>query len=142
MHCSLILGVGILPVYFFLFFLNTPCFNMGGVSSSFSLLADLDVIGWSLSALTLYVLFIIGIVRIKLKRKNFSVLIYSSFFIFFFVFSTSQLLSFYILFELTIIPVTIMIAGWGYQPERMKAIYYLVVYTVFRSLPLLYMIIK
>lgn len=44
---------------------------------------------------------------------------------------------FFILFEVTLIPTLGIIIGWGYQPERLKAIFYMLIYTVVRSLPLL-----
>nr|ALS46316.1 NADH dehydrogenase subunit 4 [Glycera cf. oxycephala FS21] len=52
-------------------------------------------------------------------------------------FSTSNLILFYILFELSLIPTLIIIMGWGYQPERLQAGMYLMMYTITASLPLL-----
>ena len=52
-------------------------------------------------------------------------------------FSTSNLLLFYILFEATLIPIFLLILGWGYQPERIQASLYILFYTLFASLPLL-----
>jgi len=44
---------------------------------------------------------------------------------------------FYILFETSLIPTLIIILGWGYQPERLQAGIYLIIYTIRASLPLL-----
>jgi NADH-ubiquinone oxidoreductase chain 4 len=52
-------------------------------------------------------------------------------------FNSSSILSFYFFFELTLIPVLILILGWGYQPERLAASFYIFFYTLFGSLPLL-----
>ena len=52
-------------------------------------------------------------------------------------FSTSNALIFYILFESTLIPIFLIVIGWGYQPERVVASFYLLFYTLFASLPLL-----
>nr|UOU20230.1 NADH dehydrogenase subunit 4 [Glycera sp. i ZZ-2021] len=52
-------------------------------------------------------------------------------------FSTSNLILFYIMFELSLIPTLIIIMGWGYQPERLQAGMYLMMYTITASLPLL-----
>ena len=52
-------------------------------------------------------------------------------------FFTRNLLLFYIIFEASLIPIFIMILGWGYQPERIKASIYLLFYTLAASLPLL-----
>nr|VFU78649.1 NADH dehydrogenase subunit 4 [Proasellus beticus] len=52
-------------------------------------------------------------------------------------FSCSNLLMFYIFFEASLIPTFILIMGWGYQPERLQAGVYMMLYTIFASLPLL-----
>jgi len=52
-------------------------------------------------------------------------------------FSCIDYLSFYIRFEASLIPTLILILGWGYQPERIKAGVYFLFYTIFASLPLL-----
>nr|QHE65381.1 NADH dehydrogenase subunit 4 [Ledra auditura]UGK73316.1 NADH dehydrogenase subunit 4 [Ledra trigona] len=53
------------------------------------------------------------------------------------MFMSMKMISFYIMFELSLIPMIIMILGWGYQPERMIAGLYLLFYTMTASLPLL-----
>jgi NADH-ubiquinone oxidoreductase chain 4 len=57
------------------------------------------------------------------------------------VFLASSILTFYILFEVSIIPIFIIIAGWGYQPERLPASYALFFYTITCSAPLLVVVI-
>jgi len=52
-------------------------------------------------------------------------------------FSAVEIVVFYIFFEASLIPIFIIILGWGYQPERLRAGVYLVVYIVLASLPLL-----
>jgi len=52
-------------------------------------------------------------------------------------FASSNILSFYIWFEASLIPTIIIIMTWGYQPERMQARIYLILYTVTASLPIL-----
>lgn len=44
---------------------------------------------------------------------------------------------FYIFFEISLLPTLILIIGWGYQPERLQAGIYIILYTVRISLPLL-----
>jgi len=56
-------------------------------------------------------------------------------------FSTTNLLIFYFFFEWSLIPIFIIIIGWGYQPERLKAGACLLFYTLFTSLPLLVIIL-
>nr|YP_009974937.1 NADH dehydrogenase subunit 4 [Perinereis cultrifera]QNJ33911.1 NADH dehydrogenase subunit 4 [Perinereis cultrifera] len=52
-------------------------------------------------------------------------------------FSASHMFSFYILFEASLIPTLLVIMKWGYQPERLHASMYLMLYTISASLPLL-----
>nr|YP_002970615.1 NADH dehydrogenase subunit 4 [Laccotrephes robustus]ACJ69529.1 NADH dehydrogenase subunit 4 [Laccotrephes robustus] len=52
-------------------------------------------------------------------------------------FMTSDLFLFYVFFESSLIPTVFLIFGWGYQPERLSAGFYLLFYTLFASLPLL-----
>nr|YP_010990599.1 NADH dehydrogenase subunit 4 [Nisia atrovenosa]WOW98926.1 NADH dehydrogenase subunit 4 [Nisia atrovenosa] len=44
---------------------------------------------------------------------------------------------FYLFFEISLIPVVLIIFGWGHQPERISSGFYLFFYTLFASLPLL-----
>ena len=52
-------------------------------------------------------------------------------------FSTDCVLIFYFWFERSLLPIFIIIMGWGYQPERIVAGLYIFFYTLFASLPLL-----
>nr|YP_010282214.1 NADH dehydrogenase subunit 4 [Drupella rugosa]UHM24778.1 NADH dehydrogenase subunit 4 [Drupella rugosa] len=52
-------------------------------------------------------------------------------------FMSSSSLLFYFLFEASLIPTLLLILGWGYQPERLQAGMYMMIYTVAASLPLL-----
>nr|QWW21163.1 NADH dehydrogenase subunit 4 [Arion ater ater] len=52
-------------------------------------------------------------------------------------FSTHNLFYFYIFFEVSLIPILYIIITWGYQPERLQAGTYLMLYTVCASLPML-----
>lgn len=52
-------------------------------------------------------------------------------------FSVSHLFSFYVLFEASLVPTLLIIIKWGYQPERLQAGMYLILYTITASLPLL-----
>lgn len=57
-------------------------------------------------------------------------------------FSVRNLIIFYLVFELSLIPTFILIIYWGYNFERLRASFYLLIYTIFISLPLLVYIIK
>nr|YP_009378330.1 NADH dehydrogenase subunit 4 [Petrasma pervernicosa]ARH10762.1 NADH dehydrogenase subunit 4 [Petrasma pervernicosa] len=52
-------------------------------------------------------------------------------------FSMSNMIWFYVFFELSLIPTLILILSWGYQPERLQAGIYMMMYTIMASLPLL-----
>ena len=52
-------------------------------------------------------------------------------------FISINLFFFYFFFERRLIPIIIIILGWGYQFERINAIIYLIIYTLFASLPLI-----
>ena len=54
---------------------------------------------------------------------------------------TKTLLLFYIFFELRIIPITLIVFFYGYQPEKLQASLYLLLYTMVCRLPLLFYII-
>lgn len=48
----------------------------------------------------------------------------------------------FITFELSLIPILYIIIHWGYQPERLRASFYISLYTIVGSLPLLLLIVK
>lgn len=52
-------------------------------------------------------------------------------------FSATELILFYIIFEITLIPTLIIITRWGNQAERLNAGTYFLFYTLAGSLPLL-----
>nr|UTD45372.1 NADH dehydrogenase subunit 4 [Wallacea dactyliferae] len=52
-------------------------------------------------------------------------------------FISMNLLLFYVYFEISLIPIMLLILGWGYQPERLLAGMYMIFYTLIFSLPML-----
>ena len=54
---------------------------------------------------------------------------------------TKSLLILYSFFELRVVPVCLLILFFGYQPEKLQACFFIVIYTVVGSLPLLLYII-
>nr|YP_010471446.1 NADH dehydrogenase subunit 4 [Acaciothrips ebneri]UVG40779.1 NADH dehydrogenase subunit 4 [Acaciothrips ebneri] len=56
-------------------------------------------------------------------------------------FSIMNLMMFYVFFEFSLIPMMLMILGWGLKVERIQASMYFMFYTMFSSLPLLYKLI-
>lgn len=51
-------------------------------------------------------------------------------------FISRRILRFYFFFESSLIPTLFLILGWGYQPERLQAGLYIMLYTVRASMPL------
>nr|AYE40493.1 NADH dehydrogenase subunit 4 [Daphnia magna]AYE40532.1 NADH dehydrogenase subunit 4 [Daphnia magna] len=105
-------------------------------------LIQLDFLTYLLVSLSLWVtaLMIVMSFYIKHSKNYFEVFTSLSLAMLFFLmvsFSTSNLLMFYIMFESTLIPIFLMVMGWGYQPERVSASFYLLFYTLTASLPLL-----
>nr|YP_010990651.1 NADH dehydrogenase subunit 4 [Klapperibrachys cremeri]WOW99082.1 NADH dehydrogenase subunit 4 [Klapperibrachys cremeri] len=62
-------------------------------------------------------------------------------FMLFITFVVNDFFYFYFFFEGSLIPVFLIIFGWGYQPERLMAGYYLIFYTLFASFPFLLVIL-
>lgn len=55
---------------------------------------------------------------------------------------TSSILIFYILFEASLIPMFLLVIGWGSRLERSRAAYYLFFYTFISSILMLLSIVK
>lgn len=51
------------------------------------------------------------------------------------------MLKFYVYFELSLVPIFLIVLGWGYQIERVAAAKAIMLYTMAGSLPLLLVII-
>nr|AVJ52508.1 NADH dehydrogenase subunit 4 [Solenosthedium bilunatum] len=126
--------------------LSFMCFMLFSFTSSFfsnlSGLFGCDIISYSLISLTYWILFLMVLASFSIYK--FSNLFKEFLFILLFLgicllvtFSCDNLLMFYIAFESSLIPTLFLILGWGYQPERLLAGYYLLFYTLFASLPLL-----
>lgn len=62
-------------------------------------------------------------------------------FILIIAFSVENYVLFYVFFEASLIPTLFLVVFWGYQPERLQAGYYIIIYTVSASLPLLIILI-
>lgn len=71
------------------------------------------------------------------KRGRFSVVVLALCLVVVLYFLCIHLMYFYIFFEISLIPTLVLIIGWGYQPERLQAGIYIMLYTIRASLPLL-----
>lgn len=107
---------------------------------------SLDFISTPLIILTLWISILIISARFFIKFNNnspalFLILILILNITLILSFISSNIFLFYLFFEATLIPTFFIILGWGYQPERLQARFYLIIYTVVASLPLLISII-
>nr|UUJ37698.1 NADH dehydrogenase subunit 4 [Potamilus streckersoni] len=57
-------------------------------------------------------------------------------------FIVDSMIAFYIFFEGSLIPILFIICCWGYQPERLQASKYIMLYMIVASLPLLVYVMK
>nr|YP_009192111.1 NADH dehydrogenase subunit 4 [Angaria neglecta]ALK03355.1 NADH dehydrogenase subunit 4 [Angaria neglecta] len=107
----------------------------------------LDGLSSSLVALTWWISMLMIMasqesVKAKSNKINlFSACICSLNIILMLTFFSASILWFYVFFEASLIPTLILILGWGYQPERLQAGMYMMLYTITASLPLLALIL-
>jgi len=102
----------------------------------------LDTISCRLIVLRIFLLILIWIssshiININYYYKRYASMLIILLLILVFSFLRSNFLLFYYFFEASLIPTLYVIIGWGYQPERLQAGIYFIMYTLFMSLPLL-----
>nr|YP_010303567.1 NADH dehydrogenase subunit 4 [Quasilineus sinicus]QXO02039.1 NADH dehydrogenase subunit 4 [Quasilineus sinicus] len=118
-------------------------FNLGGFGWwEVGLFHGTDVLARSLLVLTIWLgglmLSANWIVLVKkISARSFLLVVVFLILVLTACFSVSDFFMFYLFFELSLIPTFLLILGWGYQPERVGASMYMVLYTVGASLPLL-----
>lgn len=110
--------------------------------SSISPISLIDGISRTLIVLSVWVTTLIFLARAKvsLTNNNSSIFSYITLILLLTLiisFSIANLFTFYIWFEASLIPTALLILIWGYQPERIQASMYLIIYTLTASLPLL-----
>nr|YP_009131497.1 NADH dehydrogenase subunit 4 [Seepiophila jonesi]AIL54857.1 NADH dehydrogenase subunit 4 [Seepiophila jonesi] len=110
-----------------------------------SSLFSMDLMSSTLIVLTLWITSLMILASYKIKHsqnlpQNFIILCLLLSALLILTFSSSNLFLFYIFFESSLIPILILILTWGYQPERLQASMYLMMYTLTASLPMLVMI--
>nr|UNO54244.1 NADH dehydrogenase subunit 4 [Dermacentor sp.] len=100
----------------------------------------LDLLSFSMINLTIWISFLMLIASTYLK------LFKNKYFLFYVIlmlnllmicFSSMNFIMFYLFFESVLFPIIMMILKWGSQPERIQAGFYMLMYTIFGSLPLL-----
>nr|BDQ44249.1 NADH dehydrogenase subunit 4 [Amynthas yamade] len=101
-----------------------------------------DMLTLSLSILTIWVAAMMLLASTKIFMTNkypklFTVNVLVLTLILLLCFNSSNMFMFYIWFEASLVPTMALIMLWGYQPERLQASMYLMIYTVTASLPML-----
>nr|YP_010329475.1 NADH dehydrogenase subunit 4 [Haemaphysalis colasbelcouri]UNO54010.1 NADH dehydrogenase subunit 4 [Haemaphysalis colasbelcouri] len=110
------------------------------LSSFFSL----DLMGLMMIFLSIWISFLMLMASTNNninENKNFLFYVSLMLFLLIICFSVSNLLAFYFFFESVLFPIIMMIFGWGSQPERLQAGFYMLMYTLFGSVPMLLMIL-
>nr|WRO45111.1 NADH dehydrogenase subunit 4 [Lycocerus orientalis] len=129
-------------LFFILFFMFMLTFSFSKNYYYITMFMGCDYISYFFILLTLWILGLMILASEKIITMNF----YSNLFILmllmlmislFLVFSSMNLLIFYIFFEISVIPTLILILGWGYQPERIQAGVYMFFYMLLTSLPMM-----
>nr|YP_010324946.1 NADH dehydrogenase subunit 4 [Dermacentor steini]UNO54127.1 NADH dehydrogenase subunit 4 [Dermacentor steini]WPQ69981.1 nad4 [Dermacentor steini] len=104
----------------------------------------LDLLSFNMTNLSIWISFLM------LIASTYMNLLKNNFFLFYVIimmnmllvcFSAENLLMFYVFFESVLFPIVMMILKWGNQPERLQAGFYMLMYTMFGSLPLLVLMI-
>nr|ASY98564.1 NADH dehydrogenase subunit 4 [Metallyticus sp. JZ-2017] len=122
----------------FLFIMNIDFFEWSHISYMFGY----DSLSFGLVLLSFWICVLMILASGSIFRYNF----YEELFLFMILFllmmlimtfCSLNLISFYFFFEGSLIPTLFLIFGWGYQPERLQAGIYLLLYTLTASLPLL-----
>ena len=106
---------------------------------------NINTLGMTLIILTIYLMIVCVIMSIntlKFNIKLFLIILMVLNLILISVFLVRDILSFYILFESTLIPVFIIVLLWGSRLEKLRAAYYLLFFTLSSSLLMLISIIK
>nr|YP_010021205.1 NADH dehydrogenase subunit 4 [Schizoneuraphis gallarum]QOK36253.1 NADH dehydrogenase subunit 4 [Schizoneuraphis gallarum] len=121
--------------FFFFKYFKNPFFNY---FLNISYLFGMDMFSYLMFMLGIWIVSLTYLASVNLKYfyfYYFNILKFLFILIFFFCFFIDNFLLFYIFYEMNLIPVIILIYGWGYQYERFKAGFYLFIYMIFFSLP-------
>lgn len=124
-------------IFIFMFFIVPSIFSRGLIK-----FLIIDFLSYGIILLRVWISGLMVIAREKiffLKNFKFLFLFIIVIIMFFLIltFRVNNLFLFYLFFERRLVPILILILGWGYQPERIQAGIYLLFYTLLASLPLL-----
>nr|ALO77216.1 NADH deshydrogenase subunit 4 [Glaresis sp. GLA01] len=129
-------------IYFIICFLFLMNFSFNYIFMYVSYNFGCDLLSYMMILLSIWICSLMIMASESVYFKNY----YSNLFLFvvlmllvflFCTFLSMNLFIFYLFFEMSLIPVLILVIGWGYQPERLQAGSYLLFYTLFASLPMM-----
>nr|WRQ18233.1 NADH dehydrogenase subunit 4 [Multinervis guangxiensis] len=101
----------------------------------------LDYYSFGLLMLTIYVVSLMVFSFFSLNPLILYFVVYLLLFMLMMVFFTLNIFFMYLFFEFSLIPLIILIFGWGYQPERLVSGLYLFFYTMVASMPFLFYVL-
>lgn len=137
--------INIYNFLFFYFFLIQYFLSINLFFIKIYYIFRIDFISIILILLRIWIISISIVSRIKLFNKKFKFLfiLILNFILLILILSflSINLIIFYIFFEFRLIPIILLIIGWGIQIDRIQASIYIIFYTFFGSLPLLIIII-
>nr|AET62625.1 NADH dehydrogenase subunit 4 [Trissolcus basalis] len=133
----------LLMLFFLLFFYS---FNLSFYNNWLMIYMDfgMDKISFLMIMLSIWILFMMFLSILSVKVSYFMMLIFQKLILLVMLimfFYSLDLINFYLFFEISLIPILMMILGWGSQPERLQAGIYMIIYTLFASLPFLLIIL-
>nr|YP_010580874.1 NADH dehydrogenase subunit 4 [Pyrops lathburii]UAT98612.1 NADH dehydrogenase subunit 4 [Pyrops lathburii]UZT27059.1 NADH dehydrogenase subunit 4 [Pyrops lathburii] len=125
--------------FFFVFFVFFNGFDYFSFVSYYFMLDSISFLFCCLSIWLFIIVFISSFMFYYLDSlSNFFIFCFHSLLLFLILdFIVVDFFYFYFFFECSLVPLILMIFGWGYQPERLGAGFFLIFYTLFGSLPFL-----
>nr|YP_010586571.1 NADH dehydrogenase subunit 4 [Setodes brevicaudatus]UZZ44385.1 NADH dehydrogenase subunit 4 [Setodes brevicaudatus] len=124
--------------FFLILFKSINLFHFIDLSN----ILGMDLISYMLILLSVWVVILIYMASsmfyyLNYKLNYFTLNLIILLMFLFLTFSSMNMFLFYIFFECSLIPMLLMVFGWGYQSERFEASLYMLFYTLFASLPLM-----
>nr|UYA96527.1 NADH dehydrogenase subunit 4 [Syrista sp. 1 GYN-2021c] len=141
-----ILFQNLMILFMIVFFINFSYIKLNMMDFySIYLLFGLDYFSYWMIMLSMWIIILMmlaSVMIVKYKKFVYEFILNLMLMLFFLImtFSILNLLGFYFLFEACLIPTLFLILGWGYQVERIQAGVYMILYTLFFSLPFLFLL--
>nr|YP_010736944.1 NADH dehydrogenase subunit 4 [Chinaocerus tubulatus]WEP24831.1 NADH dehydrogenase subunit 4 [Chinaocerus tubulatus] len=129
-------------IFFLLILIIMHCsMNLNFFFSNISYFFGLDYMSYGLIMMSFFIISLMLISSIYVCSPSFLILNLILCISLYVIFSVLNMFMMYLFFEFSLIPLIVLILGWGYQPERLVSVLYLFFYTLFASLPLLLIVI-